>query len=261
MGDAVSKKPSFLFAAIVLVTTLVGAADAPTIVRFDPDGPPGIGLKANGRAQGHVYLRSTDDQRAGVWRADPATSGPHKTTYSEFMYLLEGSVTLIDQDGRQETFKAGDALLVPRGTEYTWKQTEPLRKYYVIFDREPEGGARPTSTEKVTFMRLEPDGPATKGLTGEGRTKSHRYYAGREKSSVGVWETAPHTAADFHTTKYAELMVFLKGSGSLIMPDGREQAFKAGDVVLVPKNVQYKWKSETVRKYWVVFDNEAAGTE
>lgn len=255
------KRLSVLLAAIVIVTSATRADDTPTIVRFDPNGPPGVGLKATGRAQGHVYLRSTDNQRAGVWRADPATSGPHTTKYSEFMYLLEGSVTLIDKDGRQETFKAGDALLVPRGTEYTWKQTAPLRKYYVIFDLEPEGGAASTPGEKVTFMRLERNGPATKGLTGEGRTKSHRYYAGRGKSSVGVWETGPHTAADFHTTKYAELMVFLEGSGSLLMPDGREQPFKAGDVVLVPRNLQYKWKSETVRKYWVIFDNDQTGTE
>jgi uncharacterized cupin superfamily protein len=90
---------------------------------------------------------------------------------------------------------------------------------------------------------------------GEERTKYHTYYeTADEKQSVGVWETKPHTSADFRETKYAELMVFLKGSVSLIEKNGREQTFEAGEVALVPKGIEYKWKSDTVRKYWVIFD-------
>jgi uncharacterized cupin superfamily protein len=159
-------------------------------------------------------------------------------------------VTLVDADGREETFRAGDAILVPRGTEFTWKQTEKVRKYWVIFDRSEQ----PPSV-RPTFLRVEPDGPAGKGLVGEGRTKYHTYYqTPDEKQSVGVWETKPHTASDFHETKYAELMVFLKGSVSLVEKSGREQKFQAGEVALVPKGIEYKWKGDTVRKFWVIFD-------
>lgn len=243
--------------AAVSVAVMVGAA-APAILHFQPDGPAGVGLKASGRTQSHTYFRSPANERTGVWRAEPATTGPHTPKYAEFMYLLEGSVTLTDADGRRETFSAGDAVLVPRGTTYTWQQTESLGKYYAIFDLEPAGA---TPAAKTSWVRLEADGPAGKGLTGEGRTKSHRYFAGGGKSSVGVWETAPHTSADFHTTKYAELMVFLSGSGSLLTPDGAGQAFTAGDVVFVPRGASYKWQSERVRKFWVIFDNPAANTE
>jgi uncharacterized cupin superfamily protein len=188
--------------------------------------------------------------QAGVWEAAPYTSGPHKTKYSEFMLLLEGSVTLVGKDGREETFRAGDALLVPRGAELTWKQTEKVRKYWVIFDRSEE-----LPMEAPAVIRLSSDGPAGKGLVGEGRTKYHTYYqTPDERESVGVWETKPHASADFHRTKYAELMVFLKGTVSLVEKDGNEQKFQAGDVALVPKGIEYKWKSDTVRKYWVIFD-------
>jgi uncharacterized cupin superfamily protein len=206
-------------AAAVSVVVTAGAA-APALLRFQPGGPDGIGLKASGRTQSHNYFRSPGNERTGVWRAEPATTGPHTPKYSEFMYLLEGSVTLADSDGRRETFKAGDAVLVPRGTTYTWQQAEPLRKYYAIFDLEPAGG---TAAAKTSWIRLDADGPAGKGLAGEGRTKSHRYFAGGGKSSVGVWETAPHTSSAFHTTKYGELMVFLSGSGTLLTPDGGGQ--------------------------------------
>lgn len=254
---AIMTRPCLALLAAVSIAAAAGAETA-TILRFEPNGPAGTGLKASGRTQAHTYLRSPGNERAGVWRAEPATTGPHTPKYSEFMYLLEGSVTLVDADGRRDTFTAGDAVLVPRGTTYTWQQTEPLRKYYAIFDVEPAGGA---AAAKASWIRLEADGPAGKGLTGDGRTKSHRYFAGSGKSSVGVWETAPHTGADFHTPKYAELMVFLSGSGSLMTPDGGEQAFTAGDVVLVPRGAAYKWKSERVRKFWVIFDNPAAESD
>lgn len=247
-------RTSLALLAAVSIAVHVGA-EAPAILRFEPNGPPGVGLKASGRTQAHSYLRTPGNERAGVWGAEPATTGPHTPKYSEFMYLLLGSVTLVDGDGRRETFKAGDAVLVPRGTTYTWQQTEPLRKYYAIFDLELAGAA---PAPKATFLRVEADGPAGQGLTGEGRTRSHRYFAGGQKSSVGVWETAQHTGADFHTTKYAELMVFLTGSGSLLTPDSGEQAFTAGDVVLVPRGTAYKWKSDRVRKFWVIFDNPSA---
>ena len=255
-------------ALVLLVGTLItvtgAAADGPsTIVRFSPDGPPGTGLSAMGRARGHEYLKTAAGDEAGVWRGEAATFGPSKAKYSEFMYFLEGSVTLIDRDGRQETFTAGDAVLVPRGTEYTWKQAEAVRKYYVVFDRDAAATAATAAAEaqKPTFMRLDPSALTGKAPAANGRTTSHRYYAGGDKSSVGVWHTKPHTGDGFHTTKYAELMVFLEGSGSLAMPDGKEQAFKAGDVVLVPKGASYKWKSEATRKFWVIFDNQASATE
>lgn len=245
-----------MIGSFLLLSVLSGAAEAAdtpmSIIRLSPTGPAGVGLSGDEKSREHVYYTSAEDDQvqAGVWEAPPYTSGPHNTKYSEFMYLLEGSVTLVDVDGREETFRAGDAVLVPRGTEFTWKQTERVRKYWVIFDRSDVAPAT-----KTTFLRIEPDGPAGKGLVGEGRTKYHTYYETTdEKQSVGVWETKPHTSADFHQTKYAELMVFLKGSVSLIEKNGREEKFEAGDVALLPKGIEYKWKSDTVRKYWVIFD-------
>jgi uncharacterized cupin superfamily protein len=59
-------------------------------------------------------------------------------------------------------------------------------------------------------------------------------------------------------TKYAELMIFLKGNVTLTTPDGQTERFKAGDVALVPRGIEYKWSSDLTRKFWVIFDSEPA---
>ena len=248
---------------VVLATLALGAtmpAEDLKIIRFSPDGPPGVGMAGDDDERMHVYYRSERDDRitSGVWEASHLMSS-YKTTYSEFIYLLDGSLTLIDGDDREETFHAGDAVLIPRGMMVTWHQPERMRKYWVIFDHESAQATSTAESESApTFIRLDPDGPAGVGLTGEGRTMSHLYYAGDSRSTVGVWETAPQApreGADFSPSPYAELMIFLKGTVTLVEPGG-EQTFGPGDVAFVPRGAELKWKSDTVRKYWVIFDND-----
>lgn len=245
---------------VVLATLALGAtmpAEDLKIIRFSPDGPPGVGMAGDDDERMHTYYRGVRSDRitSGVWEASHLMTS-YKTRYSEFIYLLDGSLTLIDGDDREETFHAGDAVLIPRGMTVTWNQPERMRKYWVIFDHETAQSTSAAAGESdPTFIRLDPDGPAGVGLTGEGRTMSHLYYAGNSRSSVGVWETAPLEGADFNTSRYAELMIFLKGTVTLVEPGG-EQTFGPGDVAFVPRGVEFKWKSDTVRKYWVIFDND-----
>jgi uncharacterized cupin superfamily protein len=248
-----------MWAMLVAVLSVAAQAqDKPKILRFEPNGPAGQGLAGNDRdtSKVHYYYKSKADERvaAGVWFSPDFSGRMRKVTNTEFIYILEGTVTFEDKSGREETFKAGDAVLIPRGTEFAWKRTQNEKEYWVIFDREATG--TPALQRAQTFFRLDMDGPAGKGLSGAGLAKEHEYYAGADGSSVGVWETQPFTAPNFHLTKYAELMVFLKGNVTLSTPDGQTERFKAGDVALVPKGIEYKWSSDTTRKFWVIFDNE-----
>ena len=226
------------------------------ILRFEPNGPGNVGLKGNDRDTSKIYhyYKSKADERvaAGIWSSPDFSGRMRKVTNTEFIYILEGAVTLADKSGREETFKVGDAVLIPRGTEFQWKKTDNLKEYWVIFDREATGTPAPQGTP--TFFKLDRNGPPGKGLAGTGRTKEHEYYTGADGSSVGVWETQPHTSPNFHKTKYAELMVFLAGNVTLTAPDGQTEKFKAGDVALVPKGIEYKWSSDTTRMFWVIFD-------
>jgi len=250
-------------AALLASIAVVGTpfAQAPLrIVRFEPNGPPGVKWEGRGNSKTHYYYRSALNKNtaAGIWTSPDFSGQMHRVTSTEFIYLLQGSITLLHKSGHEEVFHAGDALVIPRGTEFQWKKSDDVKEYWAIFEREDGPGTLPPTTGTPTFFRMSPDGPAGKGLTGTGRTKEHEYYAGADGSSVGVWETAPHTSPGFHKTSYTEIMVFLTGHVTLTTPDGQAERFKAGEVALVPKGIEYKWSSDTVRKYWVIFDNDRA---
>ncbi len=254
--------------AAVLVALFLGVAlvamsyAQPTlrIIRFEPNGPPGVQWEGRGNSKTHYYYRSAQNKNtaAGIWTSPDFSGQTHRVTSTEFIYLLQGAITLLHKNGREEVFRAGDAVVIPRGTEFQWKKSEDVKEYWAIFEREDGSGALPPTTGAPIFFRMSSKGPAGNGLTGTGRTKEHEYYSGADGSSIGVWETAPHTSAGFHKAAYTEMMVFLKGNVTLTTPDGLEERFKAGDVALVPKGIEYKWSSDTVRKYWVIFDKDQA---
>ncbi len=75
---------------------------------------------------------------AGVWSADPFVEHIPSYPVDEICVLLEGTLILRTPDGAAQTFSAGDAFSIARGTECTWDQPEKIRKVYVIRET-PEG--------------------------------------------------------------------------------------------------------------------------
>lgn len=235
--------------------SVASAQEQPKIVRFDPNiSSGGKTSTRSGQTTTYDFYKSQDNPRsgAGVWDANGFKGTLRKTTITEFIHVLRGTITLEDKNGKELVFKQGDSLLIPKNTEVAWKNTENVREYWVEFDAE----ADPATGVAPEVIRLSSEGPAGKGLTGSGKTKEYQYFSGANKTSVGVWETAPTEAAGFHTPKYTEFMFFLSGTVTLSTPDGQSQTFHAGEAALVPRGADYKWKSDTVRKFWVIFDRE-----
>ena len=248
-------------AAALMLSATVQGQEQNRIIKFSPDGA-GQWQQGNGTTRTFWYYRSKSDPRvaAGVWASNEPGGTVRKAAFTEFIHILEGSVVFADKTGKETTFHAGDSVVIPRGTEFAWKKSNNMKEYWAIFDRQIEGVAPPQG--EPMFYKISADGPPGKGLTPDknARTRSHEYFSGPDGSSVGVWETKPHTSNDFHETRYAELMVFLSGNVTLSTPDGHVQQFKAGDVALVPRGIRYKWSSDTVRKFWVIFDASRSQT-
>jgi uncharacterized cupin superfamily protein len=115
-------------------------------IRFSPTGPEGWMQKPDvpqetakfieGLPIGndHVYFdRANPKFRTGIWRSQPYTEWYESYAADEFMYVLEGDVTL-ENDTFSETYRAGDAFFVPKGFSGYWRQTTPMLKFYVIIE-------------------------------------------------------------------------------------------------------------------------------
>jgi uncharacterized cupin superfamily protein len=72
--------------------------------------------------------------RVGVWEATAYTEKLENYPKDEFMHVIEGSVTIIEEDGRESTFKTGDSFFMPSGFTGLWKQSETMKKYFMVFD-------------------------------------------------------------------------------------------------------------------------------
>jgi len=240
------------------------AQTPPQIMRLTPDGPGGKGLSeplakvstySGEKAYTYRYYQSpSSKESAGIWASKSAHDGMHRATNSEVFHLNAGRVTLQDKSGREETFQAGDTVLLPRGAEFSWKRSEDVNEYFAVFDFDPTlKDTAAGSGETPTFVKLDPNkGLTTPSLGGHG----YSYYSSPSGASVGVWETDGVESKKFGTAKHTELMIIISGAVTLSSPDGASETFKAGDVALVPRGAQSKWSSGKIRKFYVTFDYE-----
>lgn len=80
----------------------------------------------------HAYFTRTEPGiKAGIWRSTPYTEWYDSYPCDEFMVILEGEVTL-ESDDFTETYRKGDAFMLPKGFRGYWRQPEALLKYYVL---------------------------------------------------------------------------------------------------------------------------------
>lgn len=118
----------------------------PTPIRFNPNGPgdwlsrPNQPLEHAELLKGvpmgldHAYFaRPEAGLRAGIWRSEAYTERYESYPTDEFMIVLEGEVTL-EGEGFRDTYRKGDAFLVPKGFRGTWHQPVAMLKFYVILD-------------------------------------------------------------------------------------------------------------------------------
>ncbi|WP_019091638.1 cupin domain-containing protein [Komagataeibacter europaeus] len=79
------------------------------------------------------YKSANGELRCGTWSSTPYARRAVRYDHAELMYLIEGSVTLVDGAGREKTFVKGDIFFVERGAECAWDNREMVKKVYVIF--------------------------------------------------------------------------------------------------------------------------------
>lgn len=139
------KNLAFLI-ALLLATASFPAQAAPEVLALNakelremklesiPPFPAEMVLK--GESENWERVLHQGDVVVAIFAAKPAVieiSDPFP--YDEFVLILEGQVTLTHIDGEQQTYKAGETFLVPKGWLGTWDMPDNYREMIVIETR------------------------------------------------------------------------------------------------------------------------------
>jgi len=104
--------------------------------RLEPTGTPSADLLLTPVpvCRNYTDYRTTDGEfMVGTWDSTPYHRRAMFYRHFELMYLLEGSVTFIDEAGRAGTFVKGDIFLVEQTAQCSWESRVDVAKVYVIY--------------------------------------------------------------------------------------------------------------------------------
>ncbi|MEO6321487.1 MAG: cupin domain-containing protein [Polaromonas sp.] len=88
--------------------------------------------------QSTVFFKNeVGDVIAGTWTSTPGKWHAF-TDRDEFCFIMSGHVRLIAEDGSAQTFKSGDAFLIPNGFKGFWDVIETTTKHFVIRSYAPQ---------------------------------------------------------------------------------------------------------------------------
>lgn len=77
------------------------------------------------------FKNEAGDVVAGTWTSTPGKWHAFSER-DEFCYIVSGHVRLLAQDGSAQTFKTGDAFLIPNGFQGYWDVITTTTKHFVI---------------------------------------------------------------------------------------------------------------------------------
>lgn len=138
MGSICLMSASALVAAETVQPAKLSSADLMGKAFDDPNTV--ITETPTGNILDMTSLKSSDGKFAsGMYKAGKSRfqiTEPYGV--DEFMFFLEGSVTLTSDDGSQMTINAGEAVTIPKEWTGVW-ETEGYRKIWVIYSESGEG--------------------------------------------------------------------------------------------------------------------------
>ncbi|TDJ56159.1 MAG: DUF861 domain-containing protein [Gemmatimonadetes bacterium] len=122
------------------------------ITRLLPGGSPDGGMKpmgyiasdavADGVAdeRGHMFFtNATGNVNVGVWQCTPCTEEARDYPFDQCCFVLEGTMTITDQSGHTGTYTPGDAFVIPRGFNGSFKMTGDFKNYFITVEPGTKG--------------------------------------------------------------------------------------------------------------------------
>ena len=109
------------------------------ILAVDPEMALNASDQVDGaRAKQHDRVLFTNDHgnmTVGLWDSAAWTTEMEPFPNHEFVQVLEGDVTITEDNGTVHDFTAGDVFFIPQGTMCSWDVSRYVRKFYAAIDR------------------------------------------------------------------------------------------------------------------------------
>jgi uncharacterized cupin superfamily protein len=202
-------------------------------------------------------------------------------TIDEFVWVLDGELTLTHVGGRSETYVAGDTLLVPKGFKGTWEMRGNYRELVVIETRANDSGDSlfkmaglmlvglfrdapemlPLKAEQLNRVELQPVEPTAADLEMVGdrdgwkAVGTTRLYEG--EIIVEVYASPPAVVEISTPFPYDEFVWMLDGELVLTPVDGQAVTYGPGDAVLVPKGFLGTWETRGNYRELIIIEADA----
>jgi uncharacterized protein len=131
-------------------------------------------LEGDPRARANTLMTSRDWSSTVVaWDCTPGSFRWHYAK-DETIHFLSGEAFMLDEDGKEHRFGAGDIAFFPAGSECTWRVTEHIRKIAVIRETmwRPLGFVLKVSKKLLRGEHLQPRPSATEQPSGSLATDS-----------------------------------------------------------------------------------------
>lgn len=82
------------------------------------------------------FNNDAETMTVGLWDSEAFKGAMSPFPSHEFVYMVAGEVTIMEPGGISQTFTAGDAFFVPKGTECSWHVPKYIRKFFAAVDHE-----------------------------------------------------------------------------------------------------------------------------
>ena len=197
-----------------------------------------------------------------LYEAMPAVIDiPEPYPYDEYVRVLEGSVVLTSSEGERQSYKAGDAFLVPVGWTGTWEMPTRFRELIIVdrkgweavesmiatlFGADAESSTDQTSVLPLSTASLKqapledlPPWPQEVVLSGTNKHGQKVLHSGNVVAALYGAEAARLSVSE--PFPYDEYVLVLSGEVTLTSGAGHSQTFGTGDSFLVPKGWTGIW--------------------
>lgn len=223
--------------------------------------------------QQHIHVYYEDEEiglSVGVWDTTSMQEAFGPYPGDEFMWLLEGQVSMVEGDGKEALIKQGDTFCIRNAIPISWKQVGFLRKFYMTYANSEapipdiasaDGGVKVLDPIALAagLTRMDTTNPLV--IEGEAPLQHDNIVFTNDAQNmfVGMWDSTPFES-EMRPFPWHELVQLLEGEVTITDADGQVQLFKAGDAFFVPMGTVCKWQTTGyVKKFYSILE-PATGT-